>query len=318
MKKHIILIIGCLAMFAGPAMSQEVVITDFPISVAGSADKSFFEPYHAGLKAIADTLRQYPLARAIITGGADGLEYRQNHDAINPGLALGRAHVLRNLMISRFQVDSTQLMVQSVDVKEQGGRYRYVGIRIARDLTDLESRLNALENRPPVEKHFTEVRDVTRDLKEDLGLQLGLGISSSPFGGIPMVSGAVSWKRIIYVEGLAGHTFWNNTFRFQGTDLDTKRRLIGGQLIVFPSERLPVGIVVGWIRIEEIAQEYYEYVKLSDGPVLGLRVSPFDFLSVTGVYNPSKHREAGDNKSKSENGQFLASIVAHIGFGGEK
>lgn len=317
MKKYIMLI-GCLALLAGPVWTQEVIITDFPVGVAGSIDENFFEPYYAGLQAIADTLHRFPLARAIVTGGADGLEYRRNHDAVNPGLALGRAHVLRELMINRFRTDSTQLIVQSRDVEMEGGQYRYAGIRVARDLTDLESRLNALENRPPVEKHFTEIRDVIGDFKEDLGLQLGLGFSTSPFGGIPMVSGAVSWKRIIYVEGIAGHTFWNGTFKFENTDLDTKRRLIGGQLIVYPSDRWRVGIVGGWIRIEEIAQEYYEYVKLSDGPMLGLRASPFDFLSVTGVYNPAKHRLAGDRKSHSDNDQFLLSLTAHIGFGGEK
>jgi len=316
--KYLLLLIGCLAMLYGSGMSQEVVISDLPPGAAGSIDKELLEPHFAELGAIADTLKKYPLARAVITGSADGLEYRKNNDAVNPGLALGRAHLLRSLMIKEFEVDSTQLIVQSTDVKECGGSYRFVGIRVVRDLTDLESRLNALENRPPVEKHFTEVHEVTHDLRGIMRLQLGIGFSTSPFGGIPIISGAVSYKRIVFVECVGGHTFWNNTYRFNNTDLDTKRRMIGGQIIVFPSEKVPVGIVGGWMRIEEIAQDYYEYVKLSDGPVLGVRVTPFDFLSITGVYNPSKHREANDIKSAAKNDQFLISAMAHIGFGGDK
>jgi hypothetical protein len=289
-----------------------------PPPVGGSVDQDLFKPYYSELRAISDTLHKYPLVRAIITGSADGERYRKNNDAKNPGLALGRAHVLRNFLINEFGVDSTQLVIQSKDVKAKGASNRYVSVRIAGEISDIETRLDAVENRPPVEKHFTEVREVTNNLKENLGLRFGIGVSSSPFGGIPMVTGAVTWKRIVYVEGIAGHTFWNNTFRYEQTDLDTKRRLVGGQMVVYPSERLPIGIVGGWVRVEEISQLYYEYVKLSDGLVLGLRASPFDFISVTGAYNPSKHRIAGDEKSKSRNGQFLIFITADISIGGEK
>lgn len=318
MARYIILVIGCLGLLSGIALSQEVVIKDFPLGVGGSVDMDLFKPYYPELQAIADTLHKYPLARAVITGGADGEQYRQNNDAKNPGLALGRAHVLRDLLIDEFKVDPAQIVIQSDDSRLKGGQYRYAGIRIAREMSELASRLDALENRPPVEKHFTEVKEIGGGLEENLGLQLGLGISSSPFGGIPIAAGALSWKRFLYVEGIVGHTFWNNSFQFEENGLDTKRRLIGGNVIFYPSERLPIGIVGGWIRIEEISQEYYEYVKLSEGPVLGLRVIPFDFLSVTGAYNPAKQRSAGENRSRSENDQFLLYVTAHLAFGGAK
>jgi len=322
MKQFMVLAIGCLVLSAGPALTQEVVITDFPLGVGGSVDPDLFKPYYGQLEAISDTLRMYPLARAIVMGGADGEQYRENQDAHNPGLALGRAHILRNLLINEFKVDSTQIIIQSVDAKVKGPQYRYAGVRIAREMSDLEARLDerlhSLENRPPDVQHFTEIKEITKNLAEHMGLQLSIGATSSPFGGVPIVSGAVTWKRIIYVEGIWGHTFWNGSFQYQGFNLDTKSRLAGGGVVVCPFRRLPVGIVGGWMRIEEISQEYYEYVKLSEGPVLGLRASPFTFLSITGTYNPARHRIAGDYKSRAKNGQFLVSITAHKTFGGEK
>ncbi len=305
-------------MLASIASSQEVIITDFPIGVGSNANKEFFAPYLDELQAITDTLQKYPLARAIVTGGADGEKYKQNNDAKNPGLALGRAHVLRNLLIDEFNVDSSQIIIQSADTKVKGANYRFAGVRIINELSILNRRLEALENRPPVEKHFTEVKEITSEFKESLGLQFGVGLYTSPFGGIPIVAGGISWKSILYAEGFAGHTFWNSSFEFEGVDLDTRRRMIGGQIIYYPYGHIPVGIVGGWIRIEEISQEYYKYAKLSEGPLFGLRASPYDYISVTGAYNPAKHLIAGDSKSKSKNGQFLFTITIHIGFGGEK
>lgn len=318
MMKFLILLIGCLSLFIGLVVPQEVIITDFPVGVGGSIGADFFKPYYEGLKALSDTLHRYPLIRAIITGGADGIQYGENNDAHNPALALGRAHLLRDYLLNEFKIDSTQLVIQSEDVKQIGPYYRYVAVRVDWELAKLDDRLAAVENRPPVEKHFTEVKEITNGIAENLGLQFSLGISTSPFGGIPSAASAISWKQFLYVEGIVGHTFWNNSFRYQSVDLDTKRRLIGGYVIFFPRENLPVGILGGWIRIEEISQEYYEYVRLSDGPMLGLRVLPFEFLSITGAYNPSRHRTAGINKSEPKNGQFMLSAAAHIAFGGKK
>jgi hypothetical protein len=322
MKQFMVLIVGCLVLSAGPALSQEVVITDFPLGVGGSVDPGVFKPYYAQLKAIADTLQKYPLAWAIVAGSADGEKYRESNDARNPGLALGRAHLLRGLLINEFKVDSTRIIVQSRDTQIKGPQYRCATVRVTRELSDLEARLNerldSLENRPPDVQHFTEVREITQNLAEHMGLQLSIGASSSPFGGVPIVGGAVTWKRIIYVEGILGHTFWNGSFQYHGFNLDTKSRLAGGAVVVYPCRRLPLGIVGGWLRIEEISEEYHEYVKMCEGPMLGLRATPFPFLSVTGTYNPSRHRAADDFKSRAKNGQFLLSITAHKTFGGEK
>jgi len=325
MRRFIVLVVGILTLSVSVASSQEVVISDFPVGVAGSVDQSIFEPHQADLRAVADTLNKYPLLRAVITGGADGERYQQNHDAKNPSLALGRAHALLVYMINQFAIDSSQIIIRTEDVSVKGSQYRYAGIRIARELSDIDTqltslraRLDTLENRPPVEKHFTEVKEVPTSFTESFGMKFGAGLSSSPFGAIPIAAASVTFKRIIYIEGIVGHTFWNGEFVFEDLGLDTKRRLLGGHAIYYPSAELPVGIVGGWLRVEEIAQDYYKYTKLSEGLVLGLRGSPVDFLSITAAYNPSKHREAGDALSTSKNDQFMIYVMAHLAFGGAK
>lgn len=318
MIRFIILVIGILTILVIPASSQEVVVTGFPTGVAGSVGPEFFKPYYGRLQAVADSLQKYPLARAVITGGADGDRYRRGNDAMNPALALGRAHALRSLLITEFHVDSTQIVVRTEDVKEKGERYRYASVRVSSEIQKLGARLDTIEDRPPIEKHFTEVREVPNEITEVLGLQLSAGLSSSPFGGLPIVSSALVWDNTLFVEAMVGHTFWNGSFAFEGADLDTKRRLVGGQIVVYPWENRPVGIVVGWVRVEEISQDYYKYVKMSEGPVLGLRASPNDFISITAAYNPSKQRQAGIDSAESKNDQFLLRLTVHRLFGGGK
>jgi hypothetical protein len=294
------------------------VVEGFPIGVGGGASPKFFEPYYAQLQSIADTLLEYPLAWAIVTGGADGKRYRRDNDAKNAALALGRAHALRNVLVQKFNLDPTRIVVQSGDVKVEGAPYRHARVRIVWDLAGLDARLDTLANRPPVENRITEVKEITSEVAENMGLQLSAGLSSSPFGAIPIVAWAVTWKRSIFIEGVVGHTFWNSTFWFEGTELDTRRRMAGGLVTVYPFESKRVGFLGGWIRIEEISQQYYEYAKMSEGPLFGLRVSPLDYLSIMGAYNPAKHRLAGDRIKKSKDGQFLISITVHTDFGGGK
>ncbi len=317
MFKFILTLICCLAL-AGIATAQEVVIKDFPLGVGGSIDQEIFQPYKADLRAVADTLKKYPLARVIITGGADGNEYRESHDAKNPGLALGRAHIMRLLLIDKLGVDSTQIIVQSEDIPLPGGQYRYVGVRVDRTLADLDARMRELEKRPPIERHFTQTVESAPSLFENLGILFGLGGSSTPYGGVPMVSAALTWGRVVYVEGLAGHTFWDGSFQWEDNMLDTKRRMIGGQVIVFPYESIRLGAVAGWLRVEEISQQHYEYVKLSEGPMVGLRFMPLSNLSVTGLYNPVKQRVSGREFSNSDNDNLRITVQVHLPIGGAR
>ena len=318
MNRSIILAAGFIASLFVVAQTQEVVITGFPLGIGSDVDPGFFEAYYSQLQALSDTLSNHPLAHAIVTGGADGARYHQNHNSQNPGLAIGRAHALRNLLVSKFNVDSSRIIIQSSNVKSRGGPYRSASVRIAWELAHLDAQFDTLAKRPPVENRVTEVKEIYMNPPENMGLQLGAGYSASPFGGIPIISAAVTWKRFIFIEGVLGHTFWSNSFRFDGRDLDTRRRMAGGLVSVYPLSRIPVGITGGWIRIEQISQRYNEYVKMSEGPVIGLRVTPFDFLSITAVQNTAKHNLAGNIKSRLRNNQFLFFATVHIVFGGGK
>ncbi len=321
MSKHLLMIAACLLLATGAAWSQEVVITGFPVGVGGSIDDGFFEPFYPDLQAMVDTLQKYPRSLLIVTGSADGNQYRANNDALNPSLALGRAHIVRNLLVSKLGADSSRVLIQSTNVTVTGPEYRYARVRLVQDreMADLENRLAAVENRPPVEKHFTEVREVpatvTASFADYLGVQFAGGATTSPFGGMPLVSGALSWKRMVYVEAVLGHTFWDNEFTYQGNELDTKRRMAGAQVIYFPLEEIPVGLVGGWMRIEEISERYYKYVRLSEGPVAGLR-GTYKMFALTGLYNPSRQREAGVEDSEAHHDQFLVNLTAFFELGG--
>ncbi|UCE65815.1 MAG: hypothetical protein JSU85_13275 [Candidatus Zixiibacteriota bacterium] len=295
-----------------------MVIAGFPLGVGSNVDPGFFEPYHPQLQSLADTLRKYTMSFAIVTGGSDGARFDKNHDAQNPGLAVGRAQALRNLLVNEFGIDPGRILIQSSYSVDKGGPYRYAAVRVAREISSFEARIDSLEKRPPVETRITEVKEIYQSMTESMGLQLGAGLSSSPFGGIPIISGAITWKRFVFIEGIFGHTFWDNSFSLENTDLATRRRIAGGLATVYPLSNIPAGITGGWIRVEEISQRYNEYVRMSDGPVIGLQVTPLDYLSITLVQNTAKHNIIGDINSRLKNGQFIVLATVHVLFGGGK
>ncbi|MFQ6007711.1 MAG: hypothetical protein ACE5K8_02045 [Candidatus Zixiibacteriota bacterium] len=329
MKKLLILMGIGICFLCSRVPAQEVVITGFPVGVAGSIEADFFQAYMAQLQAIADTLKKYPMVQAIVTGGADGYRYKHENDAKNPGLALGRAHALAKLLIEDLNVDSAQLIIQSLNVPDTGAIYRFASVRIPRGLIDLESkikasedrlaaRIDAIESRPPIEKHFTEIKEVPSTFKENFGLQLGAGFSSSPFGGMPIVTAAATWKQQAYLEVVGGHTLWDSDFQFEGENLGTRRRMLGSHVTVFPLEELRLGLVGGWLRVEQISQYYFEYVRLAEGPLFGLRFDPVEFLSVVGAYYPAKRRTTSIDKSETDQDLFMVYATLYKLWGGGK
>jgi hypothetical protein len=224
-------------------------------------------------------------------------------------------------------VDSAQLIIQSQNVSDTGAIHRFASVRVPRGLIDLEAKIDAgdtkinaridsLEKRPPVEKHFTEIKEVPTAFKDNFGLQLGVGFSSSPFGGMPVVSAAATWRRTAYLEFVGGHSLWKDDFRFQGKDLETRRRMLGGHVTFFPLDKFRLGVVGGWMRVEQISQYYFEYVRLSEGPLFGLRFDPFDFISVVGTYYPAKRRVSDIDRSDTDTDQFLVYATIYKLLGG--
>ena len=135
MIKKLMIVIGLLTLCSVSAGSQELVVTGFPVGVGINVDRGFFGQYDIQLKAVADSLNKYPQSLAIVTGSADGNRYPRYNDALNPSLALGRAQALRNVLVDKYNVDSTQILVQAADAKEKGERYRYASIRIVHGTT---------------------------------------------------------------------------------------------------------------------------------------------------------------------------------------
>lgn len=316
MNTHLARVIGVILLLAAAGSAEELLIGDFPLGVGRSIAPSFFDAYNAQLKAFADSLQADPSLRIVITGSADSHKYRANNDAKNPGLALGRAHVVRNHLIGRFGIDSLRIMIQSSETNVPGGQHRNVRVRLVRIAAPQQGTVDTVVLAPPAP--IIERTEVTNVMPADLGLRFGAGVATSPFGGIPIVTGAVSWKKRVFIEGVVGHTFWSRSYTFQRVELDTWRRMSGALVAVYPKKDLPIAAVGGWIRVEQIAQQYYEYVKLSEGIMLGLRGHPVDFLTVTAAYNPSRHRIEDLVNSRAKNGQFMLSVTAHIDLGGAR
>ena len=234
---------------------------------------------------------------------------------------------MRNILVGQYNVDSTQILVQSADAKNKGEQYRYVSIRIIHGTAEIESRLHLLEQKEPLDSRFAELNEKITELQQkpeprllidDLTLHFSGGLSTSPFGPIPIVGAAVSWKKFAFIEGVLGHTFWNSDFDFAGVNLDTRKRMAGGHAIVYPFKNKRIGLLGGWYRFEEISQTFYKYVKLSEGPVFGLRGLATENISITAAYNPSKQLEAGFPLSNTDNDLFLLSLTYFLTIGGEK
>jgi hypothetical protein len=329
MKRLLTLIGVGVGLLCGQVMAQDVVISGFPVGTAGSVKADFFQPYMPLLNEVADTLNKYPLAQAIVTGSADGYRYATQNDAKNPGLALGRAHLLAELLIKDLGVDSAQLVIKSQNVPDTGAIYRFASVRVVRVYKDLQSKIDAgddrlaarigeVESRPPVEKHFTEIKEVPATLTENFGLELGIGVSSSPFGGMPIASASATWKQSAYLGVIGGHSLWDTDYHIQDDILDTRRRMLGGQVTVFPFDEIRIGFVGGWLRVEQVSQYYFEYVRLAEGPLIGLRFDPTDFISVVGTYYPAKRRATGVERSETDDDLFLVYANLYKLMGGGK
>ena len=267
-----------------------------------------------------DTLAIHPNALAVVTGSADGNRYSSQNDAKNPSLALGRAHALRDVLVYKFGADSSQVVIQTKEVNVKGGQFRFARVRLVMEQVKMAERIQAVESKPPIEKHFTEIREVATPPIESMGLKFAAGLSTSPFGFMPIVSGAVTWKQKFFIEAEFGHSLWNRSYTLETVPLDTKRRMAAGYFIAFPfdSGPVPIGFLGGWVRTEEVSQSFHKYVRLAEGPLVGVRVVPVEHLAITGAYHPVKERVADQDRADVNNGQFSLSVTAQIVFGGKR
>ena len=316
MKKIILPTVCLLILITATVRSQEVVITDFPSGIAESVDPAIVRPFYPGLKAIADSLQKYQNARAVVVGGADGGRYHTDHDAKNPGIALGRAQFMRNILIDEFHIDSTRILLQTKYSTARGASHRFVSVRLELEPTSSQNDLFVEQQPSKVVVIKDTVILTDEESSEPSGLQVGVGGASSPYGGMPVAVGAIVWKRQVYVEGIFGHTIWNETTVHRGASLDIRHRMAGGAIIYFPFKTIPVGLFGGWVRVEEISQKFYSYIRMSEGPLFGLRIMPYRYLSLTGAYNPSKERIAGNAAASPYTDQFFLSVTIHTLLGG--
>lgn len=314
----VIAILGAAAPLApGTANAQEVVIRGFPLGKGESVSRGFFAPYHSKLAALAESLKVDPLAEIIVRGSRDAIRYRQDHDAKNAGLSVGRADLIEKILVQEFGADSNRVSIETLAEEERGEDYRYVTVRVVHRfgalgarLDSLEQLLNSLGDRPLAQLLPPQTQP------SDLVIEAGVGLSATPFGPVPIVTGAFVYRRWLYFQGEFGHTWWDTRSNFAGQRLFTWHRLAGGMVIAYPDFSRPVGLVAGWLRHEDISQSFYRYVRMTEGPVFGARISPYECFQIGFYYHPLK-RVVGTDRAKIKATQFLVSVT-YLLIGGGK
>lgn len=292
------------------AVAEEIVIRGFPLGVGENLDDQFLAPYYSQLAALAESLRIDPLAELVVRGSRDDSRYRNDHDAKNAGLSVGRADLVEKYLVQNFGADSNRISIETQLEKGHGDRYRYVSIRLVRRfgsllarIDTLERQINSLGQQPLAERP----QPARKPEVNDFVIEMTAGISTTPFGAVPTGTGAFVYRRWLYIQGILGHTWWDSRSNFSGRRLYTWHRLAGGMIIAYPSFSRPVGLAAGWLRHEDISQSYYRYVRMTEGPIFGARVSPFKRILVGLYYNPMK-RVIGTDRAKISANQFLVSV----------
>ena len=305
-----------LLMAASAIEAQEVIIRGFPLGAGESLDKQFFESYLPQLAALAESLNVDPLAEIVVRGSRDAVRYRADHDAKNVGLSVGRADIVEKILVQRLNADSNRISIETMKEDEEGQEFRYVSVRLVHRFSGLSARLDSLQrqldslrNRPPIQQLATQ------ELVSDLVIEITAGLSTTPFGVVPTGTGAFVYKRWLYIQGIVGHTWWDSRSNFAGRRLYTWHRLAGGMITVYPRFSGPVGLSAGWLRHEDISQAYYRYVRMTEGPAIGARISPYPRVLIGVYYHPLK-KVYGTDRANIRWNQFLLSMTYQLIGGG--
>jgi hypothetical protein len=297
---------------------NEVVIRGFPLGAGESLDAGFFAPYDAQLSAMVDSLKADPLAEIVVRGSRDAVRFRTDHDAKNAGLSLGRADVVEKYLVQRLDADSNRIFIETIKEDGQGESYRYISVRLIHRFQSLMARIDSLEQQlASLRDHPVALHQVPPPAPEpkDLVIEMTAGLSASPFGPIPVATGAFVYREWLYIQGLLGHTWWDSRSNFAGARLYTWHRVAGGMIIAYPHFTGPVGLAAGWLRHEDISQSFYRYVRMTEGPIFGARVSPYKRIQLGLYYHPLK-RVYGTDRAKIHSDQFLLSVTYQLIGGG--
>ncbi|OGC94740.1 MAG: hypothetical protein A2W25_16135 [candidate division Zixibacteria bacterium RBG_16_53_22] len=306
-----------LLVAIGAVEAQEVIIRGFPLGAGESVDRQFFKPYLPQLEALAESLNVDPLAEIVVRGSRDAVRYRAGHDAKNAGLSVGRADLVEKILVQRLNADSNRISIETMKEDEEGQEFRYVSVRVVHRfgglsarLDSLQKQLDSLRNRPLGQQPGAH------PLVSDLVIEMTAGLSTTPFGVVPTGTGAFVYKRWLYIQGIVGHTWWDSRSSFAGRRLYTWHRLAGAMITVYPRFSGPVGLSAGWLRHEDISQAYYRYVRMTEGPVLGARVSPYPRVLIGAYYHPLK-KVYGTDRANIRWNQFLVSLSYQLIGGGK-
>jgi len=290
--KHLLLLLLLLvsvSMLPKYAAAQEFIVRDYPPDSGFSIGASFYEKHHDMFWQVADLLRKDSTLDAYVFGRADGLEYVQNHDAKNAGIASSRAISVRNILISNFGCDSTRVFTQADVSEKKGGEYRSVKIVLLR---------KASFGPPEKPKRDTVIREeiiyervsdhpIVQEYFDFFCLaELGVGLTITPFGKpTPVIRGRLGNPTISF-DTEFGFSPATNEWRINESRYDANFRLVSGHVSIALSQKHPIDLVLGWDRNEERSPDFGRYLRKREGPVTGLGYTYHERLNVRAYWSP--------------------------------
>ena len=328
MKKLLLgLLVGLLVMFiwAQVIWAQEVEITGFPQAKGIGAGKEFFKPYYPKLEEIAGLLKTDASTRLLVIGQSDGLFFKNKkyNDGLNAGVEISRIDAVVSFLKNEFQVNTSQITIQTRHVTEKGAEHRKVILKIVRSpgtekLTRLpegvyipEFQEKRLIGAPPSRRPSSN-ESIGLD-NEFIGLDLGLGMTSAPLGVLPTLTASIDWQKKIYIEAKIGASVFEEEKSITGGhEITTRDRLVAAYLVFFPTKDFPLGFIGGWQMNDEVLTNSNRYVRRLEGPIIGIRADIKRRISLDGLWNPGYFEDVLSKEDGWRNDQASISLSFKI------
>lgn len=274
-KLWIVAILACLPMLAHAqaretqVSAKKLTISGFPPDTAQAKAFEIFSQHNAEITAFAKELKENPNIKAVITGFADALPYRQSHDAKNTAIALARAEALQAYLLEYHGIprerSSTEVRINEGVV---GAAYRMVTLHFVAFAVPQPA---LPPTQPPAPPRVDTVVSIVRTSNAaHIGLHVGAGLRSTAFGILPILTPAVSYKQRFSIEAQFGYQLADDTW----DTFSTRGRTASGHLAwnIFGHTNAPwLALVAGYVRTERVNTATGMRLEKREGPEFGLR-----------------------------------------------
>ena len=298
--------------------AQEFIIYGYPPNVGYSIDPSFYEKFHDTFKQVADALRADSTLVAFVWGEADSLKYPNSHDTHNAGIAVSRAHSVRDVLVYNFECDSTRVFVQSMESRKKGGKYRSVTIVLQKVAFGPENPKRDTVIHEIIRERINNIYDSTYILVDNFGFTIGAGVSSARYRTLPEAFIGIDWKRQLQLEFQGGIGVTTSDYAWEGETLTNRNVLYSMALTAYPWKTVGLGLTAGIQGEEDIAQQKSFYTRRCRQFLLGARMDVYKNIDIGVYWTPGYERNEGKENAVWVNNQFRVNLIfaKRFGFGG--